>query len=245
MREYLQLNRDILYWMLVAPFRGEKFSVHEVFTQIIRIGTRALPVASLTAFSVGLTLAMQAAQEMGKLGADAYVPDLVAVTLLRELGPMLVAVIVTGRSGSAITAELGTMAVSEEIEALSAMAINPVRFLIVPRFIAMLIMLPVLTIFGHYIGNLGGWFVCHFTLDMTTANYVIRALERATLEDLMVGVLKSFVFSWLIVTIACYFGMTVRGGAEGVGINTTRSVVTSLLAMLIANVILTGIFFFA
>jgi len=188
---------------------------------------------------------MQAAQEMGKLGADAYVPDLVAVTLLRELGPMLIAVIVTGRSGSAITAELGTMAVSEEIEALSAMAINPVRFLIVPRFIAMLIMLPILTIFGHYIGNLGGWFVCHFTLDMTTANYVIRALERATLEDLMVGVLKRFVFSWLIVTIACYFGMTVRGGAEGVGINTTRSVVTSLLAMLIANVILTGIFFFA
>ena len=245
MREYLQLNRDILYWMLVAPFRGENFSVHEVFTQIIRIGTRALPVASLTAFSVGLTLAMQAAQEMSKLGADAYVPDLVAVTLLRELGPMLVAVIVTGRSGSAITAELGTMAVSEEIEALSAMAINPVRFLIVPRFIAMMIMLPVLTIFGHYIGNLGGWFVCHFTLDMTTANYVIRALERATLEDLMVGVLKSFVFSWLIVTIACHFGMTVRGGAEGVGINTTRSVVTSLLAMLIANVILTGIFFFA
>ncbi|MEM1157995.1 MAG: ABC transporter permease [Verrucomicrobiota bacterium] len=245
MREYLQLNRDILYWMLVAPLQGEKFSIHEVFTQVIRIGTRALPVASLTAFSVGLTLAMQAAQEMGKLGADAYVPDLVAVTLLRELGPMLVAVIVTGRSGSAITAELGTMAVSEEIEALSAMAINPVRFLIVPRFIAMLIMLPVLTIFGHYIGNLGGWFVCHFTLDMTTANYVIRALERATLEDLLVGVLKSFVFSWLIVTIACYFGMTVRGGAEGVGINTTRSVVTSLLAMLIANVILTGIFFFA
>ncbi len=245
MKEYLQLNRDILYWLFIAPFRGEKFSVHEVFTQIIRIGARALPVASLTAFSVGLTLAMQAAQEMGKLGADAYVPDLVAVTLLRELGPMLIAVIVTGRSGSAITAELGTMAVSEEIEALTAMAINPIRFLIVPRFIAMIIMLPVLTIFGHYIGNLGGWFVCHFTLDMSTANYIIRAFARATLEDLMVGVVKSFVFSWLIVTIACYFGMAVRGGAEGVGINTTRSVVTSLLAMLIANVILTGIFFFA
>lgn len=231
--------------MFCAPFRGEGFSIHEVFHQIIRIGTKALPVASLTAFSVGLTLAMQAAEEMGKLGADAYVPDLVSVTLLRELGPMLIAVIVTGRSGSAITAELGTMAVSEEIEALNAMAINPVRFLIVPRFIAMLIMLPVLTVFGHYIGNVGGWFICHFNLDMTTANYVIRALERATLEDLYVGMIKSFVFAWLIVTIACHFGMTVRGGAEGVGINTTRSVVTSLIAMLIANVILTGIFFFA
>jgi len=245
LKDYLQLNRDILYWLFIAPFRGEAFNVHEVFSQIIRIGVKALPVASLTAFSVGLTLDMQAAQEMGKLGADAYVPDLVSVTLLRELGPMLIAVIVTGRSGSAITAELGTMAVSEEIEALTAMAINPIRFLIVPRFIAMLIMLPVLTIFGHFIGNFGGWFICHFNLDMTTANYVIRALDRASFEDLYVGMLKSFVFAWLIVTIACYFGMTVRGGAEGVGINTTRSVVTSLLSMLVANVMLTGIFFFA
>ncbi len=158
---------------------------------------------------------------------------------------MLIAVIVTGRSGSAITAELGTMAVSEEIEALSAMAINPVRFLVVPRFIAMMVMLPVLTVFGHYVGNLGGWFVCHYTLDMSTANYIIRALERATIEDLYVGIIKSVVFAWLIATIACHFGMTVKGGAEGVGIHTTQSVVTSLLAMLVANVILTGVFFFA
>jgi phospholipid/cholesterol/gamma-HCH transport system permease protein len=186
-------------------------------------------VASLTAFSVGLTLAMQAAAEMGKLGADAYVPDLVCVTLLRELGPMLVAVIVTGRSGSAVTAELGTMTVSEEIEALTAMAINPVRFLIVPRFIAMLVMLPVLTIFGHYIGNVGGWFICTTTLDMSTANYIVRALERATFQDLYVGMIKSFVFAWLIITIACHYGLSVRGGAEGVGLNTTRSVVVSPL----------------
>lgn len=231
--------------MFIAPFRGEAFSIHEVFHQFLRIGVQALPVASLTAFSIGLTLAMQAAAEMSKLGADAYVPDLVCVTLLRELGPMLVAVIVTGRSGSAVTAELGTMTVSEEIEALTAMAINPIRFLIVPRFIAMLVMLPVLTIFGHYIGNVGGWFICHTTLDMSTANYIVRALERATFEDLYVGLIKSFVFAWLIITIACHYGLAVKGGAEGVGLNTTRSVVVSLLAMLIANVVLTGIFFFA
>jgi len=231
--------------MFVAPFRGEMFSVHEVFHQFIRIGVQAIPVASLTAFSVGLTLAMQAASEMSKLGADAYVPDLVAVTLLRELGPLLVAVIVTGRSGSAVTAELGTMTVSEEIEALTAMAINPIRFLIVPRFIAMLIMLPALTVMGHYIGNVGGWFICTNTLDMSTANYIVRALERATLEDLYVGMIKSFVFAWLIITIACHYGLSVKGGAEGVGLNTTRSVVVSLLAMLIANVVLTGLFFFA
>ncbi|MEO0452908.1 MAG: ABC transporter permease [Verrucomicrobiota bacterium] len=245
MKEYFQLNRDILYWLILAPFRGEAFSINETFRQIIRIGVQALPVASLTAFSIGLTLAMQSAAELSKLGADAYVPDLVAVTLMRELGPILVAVIVTGRSGSAVTAELGTMAVSEEIEALEAMAINPIRYLIIPRFIAMLIMLPVLTVFGHYIGNVGGWFVCTTTLDMSAANYIIRAFDRATFQDLYVGILKSIVFAWLVITIACHFGMTVRGGAEGVGLNTTRSVVVSLLAMLIANVILTGIFFFA
>ena len=245
MKEYFQLNGQILYWLLIAPFRGKMFSIAEVFRQIIRIGVQALPMASLTACSIGLTLSMQAAREMGRLGASAYVPALVSLTLLRELGPMLIAVIVIGRSGSAVTAELGTMKVSEEIEALEVMAINPVRFLIIPRFLAMLIMLPVLTIFGNYIGMFGGWIICHFTLNMDTANYIFRSLDRAVVFDLYAGIIKSFVFAWLIITIACHCGMTVENGAEGVGQSTTRSVVNSLLAMLIANAILTGIFFFS
>ena len=107
---------------------------------------------------------MQAAHELKRMGASIYVPDLVAVSLLRELGPVLIAVIVIGRSGSSVTAELGTMKVSEEIEALNVMAIHPVRFLIVPRFIAMMFMLPALTIFGNYVGMFGGWMICHFAL---------------------------------------------------------------------------------
>lgn len=221
------------------------FSIGETFHQIVRIGVEALIMSSLTALSVGLTLAMQSATELGKLGAAEYVPDLVAITLLRELGPMLVAVIVIGRSGSAVTAELGTMKVSEEIEALEVMAINPVRFLIVPRFIAMLLMLPILTVFGIYVGNFGAWLICSTSLDMSTAGYILHALERAHTWDLYSGLVKSFVFAWLIITIACHFGLTVRGGAEGVGLATTNSVVYSLLAMLFANAILTGIFFFA
>lgn len=225
--------------------RGTPFSIQESFRQIIRIGVQALPMASLVALSVGLTLAMQAAAEMGRLGADAYVPDLVSLTLMRELGPLLIAVIVIGRSGSAVTAELGTMKVSEEIEALSIMAINPVRFLLVPRFIAMMVMLPVLTIFGNYVGMFGGWIICYFVLEMDTFNYIHRCLERAVVFDFYSGLIKSFVFAYLIITISCHSGMSVEGGAEGVGKNTTSSVVLSLLAMLIANAILTGIFFFS
>ena len=201
-------------------------------------------MASLTAFSIGLTLAMQGAHELARMGADIYVPNLVSVSLLRELGPMLIAVIVIGRSGSAVTAELGTMKVSEEIEALEVMAINPMRFLVVPRFLAMLIMLPVLTIFGNYVGMVGGWSVCHFALDMNTADYVLRCVEAAQLGDLYSGLLKSVVFAWLIITLACHAGLNVEGGAEGVGLATTQSVVSSLLAVLVANAVLTSLFFF-
>ena len=146
-----------------------------------------------------------------------YVPDLVSLTLLRELGPLLVGVVVIGRSGSAITAELGTMKVSEEIEALQVMAINPIRFLVVPRFLAMLVMLPVLTIFGNYIGFVGGWSICHFALDMNTNAFILRLVGSAHPIDLYAGIIKSFVFAWLIATIACQAGLEVTGGAEGVG----------------------------
>ena len=144
---------------------------------MVSIGVRAAPMVALTAFSVGVTLAMQAAHSLESLGAEIYIPDLVMITLLREMGPVLIAVIVIGRSGSAVAAELGTMKVSEEIEALEVMAINPVQYLVVPRFLAMMVMLPALTIFGNYIGILGGWAVCVSALDFNTAGYVLRALE--------------------------------------------------------------------
>jgi phospholipid/cholesterol/gamma-HCH transport system permease protein len=244
MAHYLELNRRIFYWLFIGPLTGRMFKLSEVFRQIVRIGVQAIPMACLTAFTIGLTLAMQSARELGRLGADAYVPDLVAVTLLRELGPLLVATIVIGRSGSAVTAELGTMAVSEEIEALSTMAINPIRFLIIPRFLAMMIMLPVLTVFGHYVGMFGGWWICHFTLGMDTSSYILRAFDRAEFMDLFAGTSKSVVFAYIIVTVACHFGLTVKGGAEGVGLATTNSVVWSLISMLVANAILTGVYFF-
>jgi ABC transport permease subunit len=184
---YFSLSGSILYWTFVAPLRGQPFRLSLVFHQMILIGVRAVPMAALTSFSIGLTLAMQSARELQKMGAQGFVPDLVSVSLLRELGPLLIAVIVIGRSGSAVTAELGTMKVSEEIEALQVMAINPVRFLIVPRVIAMMIMLPVLTIFGNYVGMVGGWSICHYALDFSTAYYIVRSLSAASAWDLYSG----------------------------------------------------------
>ena len=246
LRNYFALNAQILYWIFLAPFRRKPLvRVSDVFHQMVRIGVQAVPMTALTSFSIGLTLAMQGAYQLSKLGATSFVPDLVSISLLRELGPLLTGVVVIGRSGSAITAELGTMKVSEEIEALESMAINPIRFLVAPRFIAMLVMLPVLTIFGNYIGFVGGWSICHFALDMNTNAYILRMIASANPMDLYSGVIKSFVFAWLIVTIASQAGLGVSGGAEGVGQATTSCVVVSIISMLVANAILTALFFFA
>lgn len=245
MTGYLLLSARVFGWLFLAPAAGRWFSIAETFHQMVAMGVRAVPMAALTAFSIGFTLAMQSSTELGKLGATTFVPDLVSVALMRELGPVLIAVIVIGRSASAITAELGTMKVSEEIEALEVMAVNPVRFLVAPRVAAMLFMLPALTVFGNYLGMVGGWTVCVAFLHFSTASYIAHAIEAATTWDLATGIIKSGVFAWLIATIACHQGLETEGGAAGVGSATTRSVVTSLIVMLGANAVLTALFFFA
>ncbi len=245
MKSYFSLTVSIFHWTVVAPLRGKPFRLSAVFQQMVRIGVQAVPMTALTSLSIGFTLAMQGAHELARMGATSFVPDLVGMSILRELGPLLVGVVVIGRSGSAVTAELGTMKVSEEIEALEVMAINPIRYLVVPRFLAMMVMLPVLTVFGNYIGIFGGWSVCHWALGMPTDTYILRIIDSATPMDLWSGIIKSVVFAYLIITIACDSGLTVRGGAEGVGQSTTNSVVKSLLAMLVANAALTAVFFVA
>ena len=245
MRNFLKLNLQVLYWLLVAPWRGEMYSVGEVFRQIVRIGVRALPMVCLTAFTVGFALAMLIGQEVRKLGAFVLIPHLVFVSILQQLGPLLIGVIVIGRSGSAVTAELGTMKVSEEIEALEVMAIPPVRYLVVPRFLAMLIMLPLMTVVGDYVAVAGGWAISHLTMDWDLGTYVMRSLEGTDVGEFYGGLIKSFVFAWLTIIIACSTGLHVEGGAEGVGQATTTSVVWSILSMLVANAILTAFFYFA
>jgi phospholipid/cholesterol/gamma-HCH transport system permease protein len=242
---YLTLNARIYSFLLWGLTNPKVLSPALTLRQMIRIGVEALPMASLVALSVGFILAMQSSTQLGKLGANAFIPDLVSLSLLRELGPLLIAIIVVGRSGSAVAAELGTMKVNEEIEALRVMAISPIRYLVVPRYLALMIMLPILTIFGNCVGLAGGWAVCAGTLNMTTSFYINHAVQRPELWDLYSGLIKSAVFAHLIITIACYQGLGVTGGAEGVGRATTAAVVFSILWIIIADAVLTGLFFFA
>ncbi len=243
-RQYFELCGSLLYWLFVAPFRGRGWRIGHTFAQIVRIGVHAVPMSALTALTIGVVLAMQSAAQLAKLGATVYVPGLVSSSLIRELAPLVTAVIVIGRSGSSVTAELGTMKVSEEIEALEVMAIPPMSWLIIPRFLAMVIMMPLLTVFSIYVGLAGGWMIGHFSLHMSTAFFVNHALQYVELRDIGISMLKSSVFGVLIVTIACSIGLNVSGGAEGVGLATTRSVVVSLLTVFIANALLTALFFF-
>ena len=244
LRTYFALCRSLLYWVGIAPFQGSFYRMHHVWAQIVRVGVQAVPMAALTTLTIGVVLAMQSAAQLEKLGAEMYVPGLVSTSLVKELAPLITAVIVIGRSGSAVTAELGTMKVSEEIDALEVMAIHPMSYLIVPRFLAMVIMMPVLAVFGIYVGMFGGWLIALFALDMSTGFYITSALDYLEPRDVWIGILKSAVFGVLIITIACNVGLNVKGGAEGVGLATTRSVVVSLLSVFVANAILTAVFFF-
>ncbi len=244
LRSYFLLCARILDGLVAGPVRGEFYRLGQALDQAVKIGVRGVPLAALVALTIGAVLAMQSAQELQKLGAQRYVPGLVASSMIRELAALVTAVIVIGRSGSAITAELGTMKVAEEIEALDIMAVDPMSYLIVPRVLAMIVMLPVLTIFSFYVGMFGGWLICGQSLEMSTPYFVVNALDYVAAQDVGICLLKSLVFALLIVTIACESGLRVRGGAEGVGTATTASVVTSLLAVFVANALITAVFFF-
>ncbi len=238
-----RLSRETLHWMFVAPVKGKRFSWASTFEQMVRIGYESVPIVSLIMFFVGLIIAMQSAYQLRQLGATIYVANLVAVSIIRELSPLLTAIIVTGRNGSAITAEIGTMKVSEEIDALRTMGLNPIKFLVVPRTLAMVIMVPCLTLIGDFIGIFGGYVVAMASLDITNVRYIDQTILALTFKDLFSGLVKSLFFAIIIVTIGAYEGFNVEGGAEGVGKSTTRSVVTSIFLIIAADVFFTALFY--
>jgi phospholipid/cholesterol/gamma-HCH transport system permease protein len=215
-----------------------------LFDQMVHTGVMSLPTVGLACLFMGIVLAMQGAYQLEQFGATDWVADLVGVSMFREIGPLITAVVIIGRSGSAISAELGTMKVAEEIEALEVMAINPIRYLVVPRVIAMVIMVPSLTILGECLGMFGGWLIAVLSLNMEPFLYVTRMIDALALRDLYSGLFKSVIFGWLIGSIACYYGITVEGGAAGVGRATMLCVVTSLTAVLGMDCVLTFFFYF-
>ncbi len=232
------------YFTFIGPFQGKPLRFHRAVSQAMEAGVRALPIISLITFFIGLILALQAAYELRRFGAVSFVASAVALSMTRELGPLITAVIVIGRSGSAFAAELGTMKVSEEIDALETMAINPVSFLVAPKFVAMILMLPCLTIWANFMGILGGSLFGVAQADFTFWRYIIASLDALFMRDVVTGLIKSFMFGVTITAVGCLEGLNTTGGAEQVGRSTTRAVVMSIFLVILVDLVFTMLFYF-
>jgi phospholipid/cholesterol/gamma-HCH transport system permease protein len=232
------------YFTFVAPFKGKPMRFQRSVSQAMEVGVRALPILSLITFFIGLILALQAAYELKRFGAMSYVASAVALSMTRELGPLITAVIVIGRSGSAFAAEIGTMKVTEEIDALETMAIHPVGFLVAPKFMAMVLMVPCLTIWANFMGVLGGSLFGVWQADFTFLRYLTASLDALFLRDVITGLIKSFMFGITITAVGCQEGFNTGGGAEQVGRSTTKAVVMSIFLVILVDLIFTMLFFF-
>jgi len=233
-----------LYWFFVGPFLGKMSRRQNIFQQMVFVGLNSIVIVFFVDLFTGIVLGMQSAYLLEKMGAELYISSLVSISLCRELSPVLTALVVAGRAGSSIAAELGTMKVTEQIEALETMAIHPVRFLVVPRFLALLVMVPMLTILGDLSGIFGGYLVGMGSLNISSDLYMQVTFNYLELKDIYTGLLKAVVFGIIIALVSCYEGLNAKGGAEGVGRATTRSVVISFILIIVADCVVTSVFYF-
>jgi phospholipid/cholesterol/gamma-HCH transport system permease protein len=224
---------------MIAP----PYEVGSWVRQMEQIGVRSLGVAGITTIFTGMVLALQTALSLPSLGVKYYIGSVVAKSLVRELGPVLTALIVGGRIGSGMTAEIGTMKVTEQIDALRSMAADPVKKLVAPKLVATLVMLPALTVIGDALGIFGGLIVAVGTLSLTPGLYLNDVIAKLTLGDVFSGVCKSFFFAYFIAIIGCYNGLNTSGGADGVGRATTNTVVLAAILVLVSDFFLTKLFY--
>ena len=239
-----ELGAKVAYWTFVAPFKGRPVKWGNAIHQMVLAGVDSIPIVVLISLFIGIVLGLQGAYQLAKFGATYFVTALVGVSMTRELGPLMTAIIIAGRSGSAFAAELGTMKVSEEIDALEAMGLDSVRYLVVPKYLAMMIMMPCLTLLSDLAGILGGTAFEMAQLDQPFAICLSATRDALVMRDITTGLIKSMVFGLIITKIGCYEGFSVKGGAEGVGKATTSSVVISIFLIILADVIFTAIFYF-
>lgn len=213
--------------------------LQELSNQTIRIGTLSLPIVILTGLFTGMVLALQTAYGLTQFGAKNYVGNIVGISLTRELGPVLTALMVCGRVGAGIAAEIGSMAVTEQIDAIRALGASPIRKLVTPRVVAAFFVLPCLTIFADLVGVYGGAIIAIYELDLSAHLYFNSMMKIVVMSDVIDGLVKSAVFGILIVSIACSHGMRATGGTAGVGRVTTAAVVTGSIAILISDFFMT------
>ncbi len=229
----------LLYQAVLYGFTPP-FKPKNIFRQMEFVGVQSLFVVVLTGAFTGMVLALQGFNALKRLGAESMVGPTVAMSMARELGPVLTALMVTGRAGSAMATELGTMKVTEQIDALDTMAVNPVKYLVVPRLIAGICMFPVLTIITDFVGVIGGYLVGVRLLGINSGVYIGRTLDFVRVDDILSGLSKSVVFGLIATLIACYNGFRTTGGAEGVGRAATSSVVMGSVTILVADYILSS-----
>lgn len=234
---------ETINWTFVQPLRGKGLRFKSTIEHIVIFGVNSLPIVGLICFLVGAIIALQSAYTLKQWGASQYIADLVGVSAFRELAPLMTAIIIAGRSGSAITAEIGTMKVAEEIDALHVMGLNPTKFLVVPKFLAMLISIPCVTVIAMLVMIFGGYVVGVYVVDVPHSIYLMRTEQTPEMMDLVSGMVKSVFFAIVIAWVGIYRGFQVEGGAEGVGKQTTSSVVTSIFLIILVDMLWTVIFF--
>ncbi len=222
--------RPPVYWWLIAQ-------------QMMRIGYFSLPVVGLTAFFTGGVLALQIYNGASRYGAESFVPVVVLVGITRELGPVIAGLMVAGRVAAAIAAEIGTMRVTEQIDALTTLSTNPIKYLVVPRLIAAVISMPILVAIADSIGVFGGYIASTQSLGFNGSVYMNNTMNGLTFDDVSSGLIKAAVFGFIIALLGCYNGFNSKGGAQGVGAATTNAVVTSSILILAANYLLTNLLF--
>lgn len=238
------LSQKAGYWLLIAPFQGKGLRWKSSIEQMVLVGVNSIPIVSVLSLLVGMILALQGAYVLKDFGATLYVSNLVGVTMTRELSPVIVAVILAGRSGSAFAAEIGTMKVSEEVDALVTIGLNPIKFLVIPKLLAIMVMQPCLTLISDVVSMVGGLLTGVIFLDLDGVRYVSQTFEYLLLQDIVTGLVKSVVFAVIIAIVGCYEGFNVSGGAESVGLHTTASVVKSIFFIIIADLVVTTFFFY-
>jgi phospholipid/cholesterol/gamma-HCH transport system permease protein len=211
--------------------------------QMVEIGFYSLPVVGLTAIFSGMVLALQSYTGFARFSAESAIPNVVVVSLTRELGPVLAGLMVAGRIGASMAAEIGTMRVTEQIDALTTLSTNPYKFLVVPRLIAGLLMLPLLVLIADIIGVAGGYIVSVFKLGFNPATYINNTYDSLEALDVVSGLVKAAAFGFIIALMGCYNGYHSKGGAQGVGAATTNAVVSASIAILVVNYVITEVFF--
>ena len=220
------------------------YYVSDVLEQMDIIGVGSLPIVLLTGFFIGAVMVLQTASQFERFGQTALTADVVSLALVRELGPSITGLLVAGRNSSGMASELGSMLVTEQVDAMRAMGTDPIRKLVTPRMIATVLMLPLLTAMADFLGLIGGFIVSSFTLRLGAVSFWTRAIDVLEFSDLMQGLSKPLIFGFILSTVGCYQGLNVKGGTQGVGRATTQAVVASSVFILVANFFLTKLMLF-